>query len=67
MPSDSEWNRYWLFAIVALGTVSILYSVLVVQRVLLGVGAFVPLLLLYLLWRLVRAHERIAVALEADR
>jgi hypothetical protein len=53
--------------LVAIGVLSlalILYSVLIVQRLLAGVGVVIPLVVLYLLWRLVRAVERIADAVE---
>jgi type II secretory pathway component PulM len=51
--------------LVAIGVLSlalILYSVLIMQRLLAGVGVVIPLVVLYLLWRLVRAVERIADA-----
>ena len=53
--------------LVAIGVLSlgwILYSVLIVQRLLAGVGVVIPLVVLYLLWRFVRAVERIADAVE---
>lgn len=53
--------------LVAIGVLSlawILYSVLIVQRLLAGVGVVIPLVVLYLLWRFVRTVERIADALE---
>ena len=53
--------------LVAIGVLSlglILYSVLIVQRILAGVGVVIPLVVLYLLWRFVRAVERIADAVE---
>ena len=51
----------------AIGVLSlglILYSVLILQRLLAGVGVVIPLVVLYLLWRFVRAVERIADAVE---
>ena len=53
--------------LVAIGVLSlglILYSVLILQRLLAGVGVVIPLVVLYLLWRFVRAVERIADAVE---
>ena len=55
--------------LVAIGVLSlglILYSVLILQRLLAGVGVVIPLVVLYLLWRFVRAVERIADAVEDD-
>ena len=46
--------------------VTFLYSVFVMAAPLAWVGAVAPLVALYLLWRFVRAHERIAAAMEAD-
>jgi len=40
------------------------YSTLVIGRPLAGIGIVIPLAVLYLLWRLVRAAERIADAVE---
>ena len=42
------------------------YSVLVTERPLTAIGFVIPLVALYLLWRLVRATERIADAVEDD-
>ena len=42
------------------------YSVLVIGRPLAAIGLVIPLVALYLLWRLVRATERIADAVEGD-
>ena len=53
--------------LVAIGVLSlalILYSVLILQRFLTGVGVVILLIVLYLLWRFVRAVERIADAVE---
>ena len=53
--------------LVAIGVLSlglILYSVLILQRLLAGVGVVILLVVLYLLWRFVRAVERIADAVE---
>jgi len=43
----------------------LVYSVLVMAAPLAGLSVIVPLVALYLLWRFVRAHERIADAMEA--
>ena len=53
--------------LVAIGVLSlawILYSVLILHRLLAGVGVVIPLVVLYLLRRFVRAVERIADAVE---
>jgi hypothetical protein len=42
------------------------YSTLVIGRPLAGIGIVIPFAVLYLLWRLVRAAERIADAVEDD-
>lgn len=64
MPSKTDHQQ--VFAVLAVAAVIILaYSVLVAQQLLLGASVAVWLLVLYLLWRFIRAHERIAAALEA--
>ena len=65
MPSD---ERNWR-VLASIGLVLVLllaYSTLVIQRPLAGLGFVIPLVVLYLLWRLVRAAERIADAVEND-
>jgi high-affinity Fe2+/Pb2+ permease len=57
-------KRGQLAIAVALAVLLLLYSVLVAQQLLLWVGFVTPFALLYLLWRFVRAHERIAAAQE---
>ncbi|MFC6941885.1 hypothetical protein ACFQE8_18205 [Salinirubellus sp. GCM10025818] len=64
MPSDSPRERQVLLGIVAVALVTLLYSVLIAQQILAWFGIAIPLVFLYLLWRLVRAHERVADALE---
>ena len=64
MPSREKTNRYGLLAVAILAVLVLLYSVLVMQRALYAVSFVLPLFLLYLVWRFVRAHERIADALE---
>ena len=65
MPSD---ERDWQ-VLAPIGVVVVLllaYSTLVIGRPLAGIGLVIPLVVLYLLWRLVRAAERIADAVEDD-
>lgn len=53
-------------ALVAIGVVmSFAYSLFIAGQILLWLVVVSTLLLLYLLWRFVRAHERIADALES--
>lgn len=61
----SQRERGILLGIGGIAALVLLYSVLITQQVLAGFGVVIPLLLLYLVWRFVRAHERIADALEA--
>lgn len=54
--------------LLGIGVVSILtflYSVMIAQQILAWFGIVIPLLLLYLFWRFVQAHERIADAMES--
>ena len=65
MPSD---ERNWR-VLASIGVVLVLllaYSTLIIGRPLAGLGFVIPLVVLYLLWRLVRAAERIADAVEDD-
>ncbi|MEF8808570.1 hypothetical protein [Natronomonas sp.] len=64
MPSDPD-DEQLLVGLAIAGIVILAYSVLVAQQLLLGASVVVWLLGLYLLWRFIRAHERIAAALEA--
>jgi uncharacterized membrane protein len=64
MPSAPD-NERLLVSLAVAGIVILAYSVLVAQQLLLGASVVVWLLGLYLLWRFIRAHERIAAALEA--
>ena len=57
-------DEQFLVVIGVLSLAWILYSVLIVQRLLAGVGVVIPLVVLYLVWRFVRAVERIADAVE---
>ena len=65
--ADGERERKILLTIAAVAALTFLYSVLVVQQILAWFGVVIPLLVLYLLWRFVRAHERVADALESGR
>ncbi|MFW5964785.1 MAG: hypothetical protein ACOCQM_07945 [Natronomonas sp.] len=68
MPSPKPQDRIQagpaIVAVVA--AVALLYSLLVAQRLLFGAVVVGLVLVAYLLWRLVRAAERIATALETD-
>ena len=64
MPSDSPRERSVVVGIVAVALITLVYSVLIAQQILAWFGIAIPLVVLYLLWRFVRAHERIAAALE---
>ncbi|MEF8867739.1 MAG: hypothetical protein V5A85_04415 [Haloarculaceae archaeon] len=64
MPSNGPSERNVLLAIAVVAVVTFLYSVVVVQQILAWFAIGIPLVLLYLFWRLVRAHERVADALE---
>lgn len=63
MPSNQ--HPYVLGGLALAVLLVLAYSVLIAQQLLLGVMAAVWLPVLYLLWRFIRAHERIAAALEA--
>ena len=58
------YDEQFLVVIGVLSLGLILYSVLILQRLLAGIGVVIPLVVLYLLWRFVRAVERIADAVE---
>ena len=66
MPSTDERDRYVLIGILVVTAVVALYGVLLTSDLFAWVSVALPLLALYLLWRFVRAHERIAAALETD-
>lgn len=61
----SRRERRILLGIGVIAVLTLLYSLLIAQQILAWFGIVIPLLLLYLVWRFVRAHERIADALEA--
>lgn len=62
MPSRREQKI--LLGIGAIAIITFLYSFLIVQQILAWFGIVIPLLFVYLVWRFVRAHERIAAAVE---
>ena len=64
MPSDGPDERNVVVVIVVVALITLVYSVLIAQQILAWFGIAIPLVLLYLIWRFVRAHERIADALE---
>ena len=64
MPSDGPDERNVVVVIVVVALITLVYSVLIAQQILAWFGIAIPLVLLYLIWRFVRAHERIAAALE---
>ncbi len=64
MPSNGPGERNVVVAIVVVALVTLVYSVVIAQQILAWFGIAIPLVLLYLIWRFVRAHERIADALE---
>jgi hypothetical protein len=63
-PSDGDRFPYELAGVVVLALLVLLYGVLLGQAVLPAIGVAIPLVALYLFWRFVRAHERIADAME---
>lgn len=67
MSPRSRRERNALLAIAAVAVLTFLYGFLIAGQPLAWFGIVIPLLLLYLVWRFVRAHERIADALEPRR
>ena len=63
-PPTDDRPSYELVGIVVLALLVLVYGVVVSQDALTWVGIAVPFVALYLFWRFVRAHERIADALE---
>ena len=67
MPSEFGIDRRRVTVVGVVAAVAVLlYSVLIVQRLLFGVTLIMSVFVVSLLLRLVRALERIAAALEAD-
>jgi hypothetical protein len=66
MPSDGRKRAIELVAGGIAVALLFAYSVLVIGRPLAAIGLVIPLVVLYLLWRLVQATERIADAVEDD-
>lgn len=63
---DMAYNReQWiLLSIWVTAVLSFIYFLLIAQQILAWFAVVLPLLFLYLFWRFVRAHERIADALD---
>ena len=66
MPSDGQKRAIELVAGGIAVAFLFVYSVLVISRPLAAIGLVIPLVALYLLWRLVQATEHIADAMEGD-
>lgn len=64
MSPHPDREQQILFAIGFVALLTLVYSVLIAQALLLWIVIVIGLLFLYLVWRFVRAHERIAAALE---
>lgn len=64
MPSRDETERKILYAIGIVAALTLLYTLVITQAIVAWFSIVIPLLFLYLVWRFVRAHERIARALE---
>lgn len=64
-PDSASLSPRALALIVIVVGATFLYSIFIMAAPLAWVSAVVPLLGLYLVWRFVRAHERIAAAMEA--
>ena len=63
-PATDDRNPFVLTAVAVVALLTLAYAVFFLGRPLAWVGILLPLVALYLFWRLVRAHERIAAALE---
>lgn len=62
---DDEPRHQLVVAVVGFGIVlSFVYSIVITAEILIWLSVVSILLLFYLLWRLVRAHEQIADALD---
>ena len=64
MPSTDNRDRTVLLVFAVVALLALVYAVVVSRDVLEWFAVVVPFVTLYLLWRFVRAHERIADALE---
>ena len=62
---DERGSRSVLVPIVIAAIVILLYSVLIAGQLFAGMSVLISLFLVYLAYRFVRAHERIADALES--
>lgn len=64
-PDSTSLSPRALALVVIVVIATFLYSVFIMAAPVAWISAAVPLVGLYLLWRFVRAHERIAAAMEA--
>lgn len=64
--SSAGPNRTVLAVIAVIAVLLLLYSILIANQILVGIIVLVLLFVPYLAYRFVRAHERIADALEAQ-
>ena len=64
MPASNNKDPYVSTAIAILSALTILYSLIIAKRPLLGMTTVLLFVILYLFWRFVRAIESIADALE---
>lgn len=51
IPSQEQTDQYWLVAIAAVAVLSLAYSALIMERISLGFGPIVLVLILYAVWR----------------
>ena len=66
MALQSERMAKVLILIAAAAVVLLVYSVLILRAPLQWFGLIIPVLFLYLFWRFVLAHERLADAIEGS-
>lgn len=66
MALQSERMAKVLILIGAAAVVLLVYSVVILRAPLQWFGIIIPFLFLYLFWRFVRAHERLADAIEGS-
>ena len=62
--SDERRERRLRIGAVVIGLLLLLYSVVVAQQILAAVALLLWVFVVYLAWRFVRAHERLASAAE---
>jgi len=63
---SSQREKLIPFGIGVVSILILLYSLVIAAQILLGFGIVILLLLFYLFWRFVRAHERLADAMESS-